>query len=352
MANSRIPRLLDFSGSMCLVPSRTLGPVGWNDQGDPNVTTQMGDTPGPLGNYDWADPTLHSMGGVGWMNGGICSDVEGTLLAPGFSLPKPFSASAGQISLDTAQEMALKISTYFEGGKSMNYQALAGDFDGQGTSFGLIQWNFGQNTLGPLLKKMMAADASAFAACFDANADFAKLKKALENNSPSDQLMWARAVQKDRKAAWKASFNAIGANEAFNLIQRQEALAAYHPLAMVSIMRLRKISPALMQQVEFRSYAALFDLSVQQHGISKAFAIIKSQVAVEKPETQLELMKMVVIKRGKKASSEWASDCISRRMGILTGAEYESTASGITRKRTNPLFSLVKENGSKIVQDI
>jgi hypothetical protein len=35
-----------------------------------------------------------------------------------------------------------------------------------GMSFGLIQWNFGMNTLGPVLKKMHDADPQAFEAAF------------------------------------------------------------------------------------------------------------------------------------------------------------------------------------------
>jgi len=39
-------------------PARTHGPLGINDQADPNVTSLLGDTPGPLGIMDYADPTL------------------------------------------------------------------------------------------------------------------------------------------------------------------------------------------------------------------------------------------------------------------------------------------------------
>jgi len=39
-------------------PPRTPGPLGRNDQGDPDLTTLLGDTPGPLGLLDLADPTL------------------------------------------------------------------------------------------------------------------------------------------------------------------------------------------------------------------------------------------------------------------------------------------------------
>lgn len=36
------------------------------------------------------------------------------------------------------------------------FAAIAGNFDGQGISFGALQWNFGQETLQALLKEMLA----------------------------------------------------------------------------------------------------------------------------------------------------------------------------------------------------
>lgn len=59
------------------VPARTPGPLGYNDQGDPNVTTLLGDTPGPIGRLDAGDPTLPRVvlasapvGAAGRMEGG------------------------------------------------------------------------------------------------------------------------------------------------------------------------------------------------------------------------------------------------------------------------------------------
>ena len=138
--------------------------MGLNDHADPNMTNLLGDTPGPLGLNDHAEPNLRSFAQLSMPQAaGMCLAEDGQALSLGFTpFVTSFAPPAGSINLDLAQEMALKITTFFEGGKSMNYQALAGDFDGQGTSFGLIQWNFGQNTLGPLLKKMIAADATSF----------------------------------------------------------------------------------------------------------------------------------------------------------------------------------------------
>jgi hypothetical protein len=225
----------------------------------------------------------------------------------------------------------------------------ADDFDGQGTSFGLIQWNFGQNTLGPLLRKMKAAHATSFAGCFGQNADYDTLKQALDDNKQADQLAWARGLIKDDKAAWRAAFRAIGAVDAFNRIQRTEAAAQYHPKVQKALASLRALHPDLLTTVALRSYAALFDLCVQQNSLDKALAAIKQRCADAPPATQRALLEIAVVERGKKASSEWVSDCVSRRMGILSGQAWESTEHDITKKRDNPQYSLITDNGDRPV---
>lgn len=55
MATSRIPKIMldDVTG---IAVSRTPGPLGINDRGDPLYKAGIGDTPGPLGVNDHADP--------------------------------------------------------------------------------------------------------------------------------------------------------------------------------------------------------------------------------------------------------------------------------------------------------
>ena len=337
-------------------PARTAGPLGYFDQGDPRLTTLLGDTPGPLGFNDWADPTLARYSLRGPRLPGMCMrTADGVALSVSVAGPASASAitpSVGTITVGEAQEMALKITTVFEGGKSMNYQALAGDFDGQGMSFGLIQWNFGQNTLGPLLKLMLAAAATSFAASFGKDADYDTLKKSLDDNKQADQLAWARAVQKDQKAAWKAAFTALGSVDAFNRIQREQAAAKYHPIVVKDIASLREISVDLLKAVEFRTYAALFDAAVQQNGIGKTIADTKTRVKQEKPETQLDLLKIAVTERADAANDQWVSDCKSRRLGILGGAAYATDAHEVAAKRENGQYGLITESGTKEVSGL
>lgn len=267
------------------------------------------------------------------------------------SLSSANAAASGSIPLDQAQDLALTVTMYFEGGNSA-YQALADDFDGMGTSFGLIQWNFGAGTLGPLLLKMMNADPAAFAACFGPNTNFDALKSAITSASVSQQLSWARGLIAANRPAWKAAFVAIGSNATFNQIQRQQAITHYHARAMTVITNLRRISANLMVNVEVRSYVAIFDLCVQQNGIDNVLDAIKTKVAATPPATQLELVTIAVQQRALAAKAKYVADCLSRRMGILTGANYTATANGVTSTRQNPKLGLVAAVGTKFVEGL
>ena len=58
MAASTKPGPLNPPMGGCRVPARTNGPLGVFDQGDPSLTTLLGNTPGPLGFNDWANVDL------------------------------------------------------------------------------------------------------------------------------------------------------------------------------------------------------------------------------------------------------------------------------------------------------
>lgn len=51
-------------------------------------------------------------------------------------------------------ELCVKVSGGFENGGGASYTSLTGNFDGQGLSVGILQWNAGQGTLQILLQKI------------------------------------------------------------------------------------------------------------------------------------------------------------------------------------------------------
>jgi hypothetical protein len=347
-----------------LTAPKTPGIQGHKDQADPNFTSMLGCTPNLTGVRDWADHTLGEISHL-WHQalGSIGLDKEtGTPMANGST---PLAAPSGQLTIDEAHLLALKITTCFEGasGKSMDYKSLAGtddqrnknpNFDRQATSFGLVQWNFGTGTLSKLLNKMRANNANVFDGCFTAGSNFDVLKAALAlsgDKGAAAASKWARDLYATAagKKEWQTSFENLAKVEAFNKIQFDSAINDYNPTVEKNIKWLRTFAPALMAKVEFRTYAALFDCAIQQGGLSRAADEIKAKADRDKPKTQFDLMTMAFTERANKAVEESRADCMSRRLSILNGKMLSFTVCGVTRKRENSQYGIVLTEAAKII---
>jgi hypothetical protein len=162
--------------------------------------------------------------------------------------------------LNKAKEMALLITSYFEGSTAtkLKYDAIAGNFDGMGMSFGIIQWNFGKGTLAPVLSDMISTDKNAFKACFGNTSDYESLISSL-NSSIETQKKWAVDQQHKNPSEWMLPFKKIGQIKKFNDIQLKHA-AIYHDHVMTCVNWLRTLTPDLMQSIELQSYCALYDM--------------------------------------------------------------------------------------------
>ena len=79
MACSRIPGVLRPDDLWAA--ARTPGPLGLNDQADPNHCTLLGDSPGVLGIQDYADPTLWTFTARGARIATMMRLADGTALA-------------------------------------------------------------------------------------------------------------------------------------------------------------------------------------------------------------------------------------------------------------------------------
>src|SRR5262245_6138993 len=73
--------------------------------------------------------------------------------------------------LSDSEAKALRITSTFETGKPGGFGGLTGNFDGQGLSFGLMNWNFGTGSLQPLLKEFLSKHPDRFRAAFGADAE-------------------------------------------------------------------------------------------------------------------------------------------------------------------------------------
>lgn len=133
----------------------------------------------------------------------------------------------------------LALTGSFETGKGIPecFAGQSGDFDGQGISLGVLQWNLGQDSLQPLLKEMISKYPKAAKAVFQENYDV--LVSAL--NSEKQELMtFARSIQHPVKhylyEPWRGMFKSLGRTEEFQNIQVKyakggaEALQGIRPL--------------------------------------------------------------------------------------------------------------------------
>lgn len=94
MAGSRIPGPLQCLPGPYRIPARSPGPLGVLDQGDSNFTSLLGDTPGPLGWRDHADPTLPWLGDLPNCAAGTpARAADGTPVVTGSDLPSKAKAT-------------------------------------------------------------------------------------------------------------------------------------------------------------------------------------------------------------------------------------------------------------------
>ncbi|MCR1838580.1 hypothetical protein NSA18_11905 [Pasteurella caecimuris] len=241
--------------------------------------------------------------------------------------------------LQEAKEIALIISGAYEG--KGGFASLSGNFDRMGMSWGIVQFNFGQNTLGPLLIDMRSKNSSLFNGCFSNDEDLSSLNKAL-SKGVNEQMNWAINMQNKYNSRWKNIFNKLAEIREFQEIQIEHA-GKYIKAAIHIIHWMRGVHPSVMEKIEFKTFAALVDLAIQQGSIDKVKDIIKSKSLISPPDTQYAFTKLVVEERGSTASARWRADCISRRLGILNKKATTYSHSGYVAKRDNSKFSLIKE---------
>jgi hypothetical protein len=187
---------------------------------------------------------------------------------------------AEPITYEEAQKIAFEVTACFET-PNLDYGTLAGDFDDQGISFGMMQWNIGKGTLQQLLLQFENEDKTLFESCFgNSKEDLEAIRKVMDEKGEPDThgkgrtfpdgLKWAREqVQSgDSRApiwlgSWKSYFQKLGGEEKFKAVQRREGLAHNKKPTEGKIDWLRKKNPSAWAKIPLRCYCALWDLSNQ-----------------------------------------------------------------------------------------
>ncbi|NQT98160.1 MAG: peptidoglycan-binding protein [Candidatus Marinimicrobia bacterium] len=216
----------------------------------------------------------------------------------------------------------LALTGSFETGKGIPdcFAGLSGDFDGQGMSFGVLQWNFGQNSLQPLLEDMINDYPDTIQAIFQS--DFAVLMEVLAAEK-DDLMTFVRSIQHPVKhyfyEPWKGRFKALGRMQEFQNIQVRCADGLY------------KAALRLCSDYELwseRAVALMFDIKVQNGNISR---LVRSQIRSEignlpedseQVELEVEKMRIVANRRAEASNSRWVEDVRARKLCIANGKGF------------------------------
>lgn len=223
------------------------------------------------------------------------------------------------------------------------FAGLAGDFDGQGISFGVCQWNFGQGTLQPLLKDMLRRHRSAFQTIFGEHAG--SLIEALVGDRAAT-MHFAAGIQHPQHHSvnepWRGMFRRLGTSAEFQTIQQRHARSIYRTAL--------KLAAAYGLRSQ-RGKALMFDILVQNGGIgSHTQALILADFAALPAPLRggaLELAKLRIVanRRAEAARPRWIADvrarklCIAEGTGVVHGIAYnlsEQFGIGLTRQRKRP----------------
>jgi len=259
----------------------------------------------------------------------------------GLGVRIPLPERLPPLGLDEALETAFSVTAAFETAGD-KFQQITGNFDGAGLSFGPAQVNFGSGTLVPLFRKFLAADESSVRACFPDSDDYDDFMQVLSVPAPQ-QIQWATSITTGRGGhdvvePWRGYFQAVGRVPLFREITAESILSDYGAKAARAVRALERLRPDIKVD-RLRCICALYDLVVQQGSLDKAWSEIEQRVAAEQPANQLDLVRIAVEERGRKALPQWRADAISRRVGILKGVPFTVE----DRQRANIHFYMLRD---------
>jgi Putative peptidoglycan binding domain len=190
------------------------------------------------------------------------------------------------------------------------FAGLAGDFDGQGLSFGALQWNIGQGTLQPMFSEMASNHSDVLSTLFGQN--LAAFNTMLASPR-AQQLAWTRSIQDPTRHTvsdpWKSLFKALGLSAEFQAIQL--AHAAVYQTAAVQLYQRFSLTTE-------RAQALMFDICVQNGSIGAATeALIRADfVALD---TELGKLQSIANRVAEASKAAYVEDVRTRKLTIANG---------------------------------
>jgi Putative peptidoglycan binding domain len=196
--------------------------------------------------------------------------------------------------------------------------AISGDFDGQGISFGVLQWNFGQGSLQPLLAALIGQHEEVAGRIFGDH--LATLGRVLQSGH-EEQMAFARSIQHPVKHTiyqpWSGYFRALGRTPEFQAIQSTFAGRVYD--GALELCRAYDVRSE-------RAVALMFDIKTQNGSISRTtdteirqqFHVLPTTLGDD--EREVARMRVVANCRAQAANPRWIEDVRSRKLCCAEGA--------------------------------
>lgn len=196
------------------------------------------------------------------------------------------------------------------------FAGLTGDFDGQGLSLGVCQWNLGQGSLQPLLDEIDQSNQALVTTIFN---DYASEFRRVLASLKEDQVAWARSIQNARHVIgepWQGLLKALARTPEFQAIETEHAGRLF--------VTARTMCSLYGVQSE-RALALMFDIVVQNGGIND---VVRAQIerdfgaldATQTPDA-LEVGRLQIVANRRAAASNpaWVNDVRIRKLTIANG---------------------------------
>ena len=195
--------------------------------------------------------------------------------------------------------------------------AISGDFDDQGLSFGVLQWNFGQGSLQPLLRDLISQCPKVAQTVFQDELDVVTAALA----APHDDLMrFVHSIQHPAthvvNEPWRGMAKALGRTPEFQRLQVKAAGVVFRKaLAMCKEYGLKSERAAML----------MFDIGVQNGAISD---LVKARIQAEfkhlpadldTAESEVRKMQIIANRRAEAANPRWVEDVRARKLAIANG---------------------------------
>ena len=228
-------------------------------------------------------------------------------------------AASGLPGFSPAEDKAMRITTTFETGQPLGFDVLVGNLDGQGVSFGLLQWNIGTGSLQPMLREFDRNHRQQFDAVFGPHANQLRI---VLGQSRAEQLAFAWSINNERNQViepWRTYFHRLGNDPAFQQIEirvaRQQMNVALHYAQHFGLR-------------SERGLVLMFDLVTQQGvcwlRVRNRDPLIQQarqahQQTAGRPPGEQELLRIIATVIGHTSSERWRAKVLVRKMTIVTG---------------------------------